>query len=60
VSKAGIVVEEADECQYWLELLVELDLVQPAAATQLITEAEEFVAILTAARRTAQRGLKKP
>ena len=26
VAKAGIVIEEADECQFWLELILELRL----------------------------------
>jgi len=59
-SKIGIVVEEADESQLWLELLPELD---PATATEvhraLLGEASELTAIFTATHRTAKSNLMK-
>jgi len=58
VAKIGIVVEEADESVFWLELLVEsgmakLDLVAPVAK-----EANELLAIFAASQRTARRGIR--
>jgi four helix bundle protein len=54
VSKIGIACEEADECAYWLELLVETDLASSEKVASLIREANEFVAIFAASRKTAK------
>jgi four helix bundle protein len=53
VSKIGIVLEEADECVYWLELLCASGIVNPAKLGPLTCEAEELVAIFAASRLTA-------
>jgi four helix bundle protein len=53
-AKLGIVIEEADECAYWLELLDELDRGNPAERARMRREADELVAIMFAARRAAQ------
>jgi four helix bundle protein len=58
VSKMGIVLEEADESAYWLELLVETDMVTPSTLAPLQQEAEELVAIFAASRITAQSKAK--
>ena len=59
-SKLGIVVEEADESQLWLELLPEA---YPAIETklhkELLSEAGELTAIFTASHRTARTNLQK-
>lgn len=55
VSKLGIVLEEADESVYWLELLVESGVVPPAKLVPLLKEAQELVAIFAASRLTASR-----
>src|SRR5687768_7557799 len=44
VFKLSIVEEEADESIYWMELLVESDLVQEALLEDLIDEANQLVA----------------
>lgn len=53
-SKLGIVVEEADETVYWLELLAESGIVSPRRLEDLLHEAHELTAIFTAARRTTK------
>ena len=57
-SKLGVVVEEADEAQLWLELLPEAD---PTIAgnpqKDLLREAGELTAIFTASHSTAKRTL---
>ena len=53
-AKRSIVVEEADEALYWLELLRESGLVKPERLVDLIREADELVAITFASRRTAK------
>jgi four helix bundle protein len=52
VAKLGIVLEEADETIYWLELLSDNEIVQPHRLADLLREAEELTAILAAARKT--------
>jgi len=52
-AKLGIVIEEADETVFWLELLVDADIVPKARMQGLLTEANELVAIFVASRRTA-------
>ncbi|MGH9523743.1 MAG: four helix bundle protein [Terriglobales bacterium] len=53
IAKLGIVVEEADETVYWLELLTESGLAQNDVATRLLKESRELAAIFTASRYTA-------
>ncbi|MGZ3380501.1 MAG: four helix bundle protein [Isosphaeraceae bacterium] len=53
-SKMGIVEEEADESIYWMELLVDANLVAPELMANLINEANELVAIVVASIKTAR------
>ncbi len=48
VAKLGIVEEEADETQFWLELLVESEIAKPEAARPLWLEANELLSIVIA------------
>ena len=57
VSKLGIVLEEADETLFWIELLVESGAACPEQAASVHKEANELVAIFVASLRTA-KGLK--
>src|SRR5689334_10606453 len=45
ISKMGIVEEEADESQYWMELLVDDGLMKEKRLAALMKEADEIVAI---------------
>jgi len=53
-SKLAVVIEEADETLYWLELLGESGRVKPELLKDLQKEGSELVAIVTASRKTAQ------
>jgi four helix bundle protein len=53
-AKLSIVVEEADESLYWLEILSESGLVKPERLRELIKEADELVAIATSSRKTVK------
>jgi four helix bundle protein len=53
-AKLSIVVEEADESLYWLEILSESGLVKPERLRELIKEADEVVAIATSSRKTVK------
>src|SRR5579864_1445503 len=57
VSKLGIVLEEADETLFWIELLVESGAAHPDRIASVRTEANELVSIFVASLRTA-KGLK--
>jgi four helix bundle protein len=58
VSRLGIVVEEADETVFWLELLTETGLVRPERAQDLLKEANELLAIFGASLRTSKSGVR--
>jgi four helix bundle protein len=54
IAKMGVVVEEADETVFWLELLVEADIVPETKLRDLLKEANELLAIFAASQRTAK------
>ena len=54
IAKIGVVVEEADETVFWLEMLADSGLVRPAKLQNLMTEATQLLAIFTASRDTAR------
>jgi len=55
VHKLGIVEEEADESLFWLEMVVETELMPAARVEDLIKEADELTAIFVASRKTAKK-----
>jgi len=55
IAKLGIVEEEADECGYWLELLVDSSLMPAKQLSELQKEADELVAITVASIKTARK-----
>ncbi len=46
-AKLCVVVEEADETQFWLEILVESDLIKIAEILNIQQEVEEIVKVMT-------------
>jgi four helix bundle protein len=50
----AVVVEEADESQFWLELLSESGAVRSERLDELKNEAQELTALFTAAQFTAR------
>ncbi len=59
ISKVGIAIEEADESLYWMEMLVEAELVSENRLADLMREANELIAILTASVKTARTHLSR-
>jgi hypothetical protein len=51
----GDVLEEADECGYWTELLVESRKIDTTSAAAVLKEASELVAISISSINTARR-----
>jgi four helix bundle protein len=54
ISKLGNVEEEADESGYWMEMLVDAQKLEPAAAAPHIQEAGELTAIAISSINTAR------
>jgi len=55
VSKMAIVLEEADESLFWLELLVESGTMDEQRLRPLMDEADELVAMVVASINTARK-----
>jgi four helix bundle protein len=55
ISKLSIVLEEADESLYWLEILGENKILNPNLLTNLMKEANELVAIFISSVNTAKK-----
>ena len=53
IAKIGTVVEEADESKFWLELIMDGELVQRSRVEALWKEADELTAIFVASAKTA-------
>src|SRR5260370_1452627 len=58
IAKIGVVVEEADETVLWLELLVDTDIVRESRMTNLLSEANELLAIFAASQIHRQEKTK--
>jgi four helix bundle protein len=49
------VEEEADETVFWLELIIETELLGAAKVKPLLNEANEIVAIMASSKKTAAK-----
>jgi four helix bundle protein len=54
IAKLGLVEEEADESAFWLEIIIEGNLLKKHQAESLLKEANELVAIIAASRKSAK------
>ncbi|MBU0988260.1 MAG: four helix bundle protein [Proteobacteria bacterium] len=54
ISKLSIVLEETDEAAFWLEFLIDEQLLRKNQATLLLNEAAELTAIFYSSRKTAR------
>lgn len=55
IARLGLVVEEADETEFWLETMIECRLAPESIVAPLYREARELRAIFSAALATARR-----
>jgi four helix bundle protein len=53
IAKLGIVQEEANESAFWMELIIEGELMERRLVESLLQEANELTAIMTASRKSA-------
>ena len=54
IAKLGTVLEEADETLYWLELMVETEMVKLPKLKLLLQECDELIAIFVASLNAAR------
>ncbi|MFA5210887.1 MAG: four helix bundle protein [Patescibacteria group bacterium] len=52
IAKLGIVIEEADESAFWLELIIENNLLKKELVNPLLKETNEIIAILVSSLKT--------
>jgi four helix bundle protein len=55
IAKLGIVLEEADETLYWLEMIIEVDLLPASRFTDLMQEVNAIVAMTVASLKTLRK-----
>src|SRR5579864_5370029 len=55
IAKIGLVVEEADESVFWLEMLSDCSIVRSERCEDILKEARELSAIFTSSQHTAKR-----
>ena len=58
IAKLGIVEEEADESAFWLELIIEGDLLKEDRVKPLLEEANELTKIMATSRISASRKVR--
>ena len=55
IAKIGIVIEEADESAFWIEIIIEAGIYDKTMIEPLLQETNEIVAIMVASSNTAQK-----
>jgi four helix bundle protein len=55
MAKLGVVEEECDESAYWMEMILARKLMKKLQLSNLLTEANELLAITVASIKTARR-----
>jgi four helix bundle protein len=59
ISKMSIVIEEADESEFWLEFIIDEKLMKKEKVQPLLSEAHELASIFIVTRKTAQKNIKQ-
>ena len=55
ISKIGVVIEESDESVFWLELIIDTNLLKKELVDSLLKEANEITAIMVASSNSSKR-----
>ena len=58
IAKIGVVEEEADESAFWMELIIESELLKVGLVRPLLDEANELAKIMASSRKSASESLK--
>jgi four helix bundle protein len=59
-NRIGVVLEEVEESQYWLEINGESGIKSQDQISELLKESKELIAIFVASSNTARKRLTKP
>lgn len=59
IAKLSIVIEEADECIFWIEFLIDEGLLDYKDCEEVLKEAKELTAIFISSRKTAELSDKR-
>ncbi len=59
VAKISIVVEECDESEFWLQLIIDKELIKKEEVLLVLKEGNELTSIFVASRRTASNSIKQ-
>lgn len=59
VAKISIVIEEVDECHYWIEFIIDENLLTRETCNSLLKEADELTRIFISSRKTANLNLNR-
>lgn len=59
LNKLKIVEEELDETLYWLELIIEAELLKPASLDDLVKENQELLKIIVSSIRTMKKKINQ-
>jgi four helix bundle protein len=54
IAKLGIVIEEADESEFWLELIIEAKLLKKVLVEPILKETNELIAIFVSTRKSSK------
>ena len=55
IAKLGIVIEEADESAFWMELIIDSQIMKQEVIEPLLSESNELVKIFVASRQTGRK-----
>src|SRR3989339_695953 len=58
IAKIGVVIEEADESIFWIELIIESGLINKKLVESLLKESDEICAIMIATCNSTRKRLK--
>ena len=53
ISKLGVVIEEADESAFWLEIIIETNIIKGSIIEPLLQETNEIIAIMVSSKNSA-------
>ncbi len=59
IAKLSIVIEEIDESNFWIEFLIEENLLDKEKCEHLLKESAELTSIFIASRITAEKNIKR-
>jgi four helix bundle protein len=59
INKIGVVLEESDESAYWMELIIEGQVMPENRVTSLLQEANELTAIFAATHKTLKANSRR-